>query len=88
MACEVEKQTPKPKFKTLFKQPENSKSIPENQIITNIGTKPNNFADLLGLNSFGSDGRLIQRLQPISKKEIQAIMIICPLSNVCSDIKC
>jgi len=61
----VEKQTPKPKFKTLFKQSENLKSLPENQIITIIGTKLNNFADLLGLNSFGSDGRLIQRLQPI-----------------------
>jgi len=84
----VEKQTPKPKFKTLFKQSENLKSLPENQIITIIGTKLNNFADLLGLNSFGTDGRLIQRLQPISKKEIQAIMIICPPSNVCSDVKC
>ena len=62
----VEKQTPKPKFKTLFKQSENLRSIPENQIITNIGTKLNNFADLLGLNSYGSDERLIQRLQSIS----------------------
>ena len=78
LACEVEKQTPKPKYKTLFKQSENLKSLPDNQIITSIGTKLNNFADLLGLNSFGSDGRPIQRLQPMSKKEIQAIMIICP----------
>ena len=62
--------------------------MPENQITVNIGTKLNNFADLLGLNSFGSDGKVIQKLQPISKKEIQAIMIICPPSNVCSDIKC
>jgi hypothetical protein len=88
MACEVEKQTPQPKFKTLFKLSEILKSLPENQIITNLGTKLNNFADLLVLNPFGSDGRLIQRLQPISKTEIQAIMIICPPSNVCSDIKC
>ena len=88
LAREVEKQTPKPKLKTLFKQSENLKLMPENQITINIGTKLNNFADLLGLNSFGSDGKLIQRLQPISKKEIQAIMIICPPSNVCSDIKC
>jgi len=64
------------------------KSIPENQITTKIGTKLNDFANLLGLNSFGSDGRLIQRLQPISKKEIQAILIICPPSNSCSDNKC
>jgi len=88
LAREVQKQTPKPKFKTLFKQSENFKSMPESQIITNIGTKLNNFAGLLGLNSFGSDGRLIQRLLPISKKEIQAIMIICPPSIVCSDNKC
>ena len=62
--------------------------MPENQITVNIGTKLNNFAGLLGLNSFGSDGNVIQKLQSISKKEIQAIMIICPPSNVCSDIKC
>ena len=30
LAHEVEKQTPKPKFKTLFKQSENMKSLPEN----------------------------------------------------------
>ena len=64
------------------------KSLPENQLITSIATKLNNFANLLGLISFGSDGRPIQRLHPISKKEIQAIMIICPPSNVCSDVKC
>ena len=52
LACEVENQTLKPKFKTLFKQSENLKSLPDNQIITSIGTKLNNFADLLGLNSF------------------------------------
>jgi hypothetical protein len=49
MACEVEKQTPQPKFKTLFKLSENLKSLPENQIITNLGTKLNNFADLFPL---------------------------------------
>jgi hypothetical protein len=52
--------------------------MPENQIITSIGTKLNNFSGSLSLNSFGSDGRLTQRLQPISKKEIQGIMIISP----------
>ena len=72
----------------MFKQSENLKSIPESQITTRVGTKLNDFADLLGLNSFGSDGKLIQRLQPISKKEIEPVMIICPPSNACSDKKC
>ena len=88
LAREVESKTPKQKFKTLFKQSENFKSIPESQITTRVGTKLNDFADLLGLNSFGSDGKLIQRLQPISKKEIEPVMIICPPSNACSDKKC
>ena len=78
LAHEIEKQTPKPKLKTLFKQSENLKLMLENQITVNIGTKLNNFAELLGLNSFGSDGKVIKKLLPISKKEIRAIMIILP----------
>ena len=69
-------------------QNKNLKLIPESQITSRVGTKLNDFAELLGLNSFQSDGRLIQRLQPISKKEIQPVMIICPPSNACSDKKC
>jgi hypothetical protein len=88
LAREVQKQTTAPKFMTLFKKSENQNLIPENQVITRVGTKLNGLADILGLKSFGSDGRLIQKLQPISKKEIQPILIICPSSNTCSDKKC
>ncbi len=46
------------------------------------------MADVLGLNSFGSNGQLIQKLQPISKTEIEPILMICPLSSICSAKKC
>ena len=36
LAHEVEKQTPTPKLKTLFKQSENLRLMPENQITVNI----------------------------------------------------
>ena len=88
LAREVQKQTTRPKFKTLFKKSESLNLISNNQIITKIGTKLNDLTDLLGLNSFGNDGQLIQKLLPISKKEIQPILMICPSSNVCSDKKC
>jgi len=88
LAREVQKQTMATKFKTLFKTSETLNVIPDNQVITRVGTKLNGLADILGLKSFGSDGMLIQKLQPISKKEIQPILIICPPSNVCSDKKC
>ena len=88
LAREVQKQTTRPKFKTLFKKSESLNLIFNNQIITKIGTKLNDLTDLLGLNSFGNDGQLIQKLLPISKKEIQPILMICPSSNVCSDKKC
>jgi len=85
---EIQKKTTDKKFKTLFKKSDSLNSISENQIISTLGTKLNSLANVLGLNSFGSDGKLIQKLQPISKTEIQPILIICPLSSVCSDKKC
>ncbi|KAF8816586.1 hypothetical protein BYT27DRAFT_7076963 [Phlegmacium glaucopus] len=66
LACEVQKQTTEPKLKTLFKKSDNHRLIPNNQIITKLGTRLN----ILGPNSFGSDGKLVQKLLPISKKDI------------------
>ncbi len=88
LAREVQKQTTRPKFKTLFKKSESLNLISNNQIITKVGTKLNDLTDLLGLNSFANNGQLIQKLLPISKKEIHPILLICSSSNVCSDKKC
>lgn len=43
---------------------------------------------MLGLKPYGSNGKLIKKLQPISKKDIQPIIILCPPSFSCSDKKC
>ena len=88
LACEVQKQTTKKQFKTLFQTSEALQSIPDTQVITRVSTKLNGFINLLGLNSFGTDGKLIRKLYPVSKKEIQPILIICPPSNTCSNKKC
>ena len=88
LAREIQVQTTEAKFKTFFKTSDAFKSLPDTEVISKLGTKLNNFADMLGLNPYGSDGKLIKRLQPISKKNIQPIIILCPPSFSCSDKKC
>lgn len=57
-------------------------------MIDKLGIKLNAFANMLGLKAYGSDGKLIKKIQPISKKEIQPILILCPPYFFCSDKKC
>jgi hypothetical protein len=88
LAREIQLQTTDAKFKTFFKQSDGLKSLPDTEVITKLGTKLNNFANMLGLKAYGSDNKLIKKLRPISKTDIQPIIIICPPSFSCSDKKC
>ena len=85
---EVQKQTTKAKFQTLFHTSEPLHLIPDSQIISRLSAKINDFVEILGLNSYGSDRKLIRKLYPVSKTEIQPILIICPPSNTCSNKTC
>src|SRR6266508_6901389 len=58
----------------------------EDQSVGNA--KLNSFANLLGLNPFGSNGKLIQKLAPISNADIQPILVLCPTSYECMDNQC
>jgi hypothetical protein len=49
-----QKQTTRAKFKTLFQTSENLQLIPDNEIISRLSVKLNDFIEVLGLNSFGS----------------------------------
>ena len=53
-----------------------------------MSAKLNSFATLLGLNPFGSDGKFIQKLAPVSNNNIQPILVLCPTSYECMDIQC
>jgi hypothetical protein len=78
LAREIQIQTTNAKFKTFFKKSDVLPSLPETEVIDKLGIKLNAFANMLGLKAYGSDGKLIKKLQPISKKEIQPILILCP----------
>ena len=84
----IQRQTNERKFKTLFKK----KEIPEDLIGEDskeaISIKLNSFANLLGLNPFRPDGKLIAKLAPVSNQNIQPVLVLCPTSYECMDIKC
>ena len=88
LAHEIQRQTTETKFKTLFKKSDVLKSLPDTEVINVLGTKIIGLTDVLGLKAYGDNGKLIKKLQPISKKAIQPIRIICPPSFNCSDKKC
>ena len=88
LAREIQIQTTNAKFKTFFKKSDVLHSTPDIEVIDKLGTKLNGFANMLGLKAYGSNGKLIKKLQPISKTEIQPILILCPPSFSCSDKKC
>jgi len=70
LARAIQRQITERKLKTLFKK----KELPENLIGEEskeaMSAKLNSFANLLGLNPFGSNGKLIQKLAPISNADI------------------
>lgn len=88
LACEIQLQTTETRFKTLFKKSDVLKSLPNTEVINVLGIKLNGLADVLGLKAYVNNGKLIKKLQPISKKAIQPIQIICPPFFTCSDKKC
>ena len=88
LARAIQRQITERKLKTLFKK----KELPENLIGEEskeaMSAKLNSFANLLGLNPFGSNGKLIQKLAPISNADIQPILVLCPTSYECMDNQC
>lgn len=61
---------------------------PDTEVINVLGTKIIGLTDVLCLKAYGDNGKLIKKLQLISKKDIQPIQIICPPSFNYSHKKC
>src|SRR6266540_6248085 len=85
LTCTIQRQITERKLKTLFKKKELPENLIEEESKEAISAKLNNFANLLGLNPFGSNGKLIQKLAPISNADIQSILILYPTSYECMD---
>ncbi len=88
LARAIQRQTNKRKLKTLFKKKEISEDLMGEESKEMLSIKLNSFANLLGLNSFGPNGELIQKLAPVSNHDIQPILVLCPTSYECMDIEC
>ena len=88
LARAIQRQISERKLKTLFKKKELPEDLIGEESKEAMSAKLNSFATLLGLNPFGSDGKFIQKLAPVSNNNIQPILVLCPTSYECMDIQC
>ena len=84
----IQRKISKKKMKTLFKADEIPADIAGDESIELISSKLNDFADLLGLNPYNSDGTFKQKLYPISDSSIEPVLVLCPTSYQCMDAEC
>jgi hypothetical protein len=70
------------KARTLFKKSERS-----DDKVESLATKLDNFATLLDLTPYYQHGKFV-KLKPVSHKEIQPVLVICPDSVTCEDLQC
>ena len=56
--------------------------------VNNIGLKLDAFAKLLNLNPYDDNDQFQKRLNPVSHKSIQPILVICPNSYECETLDC
>ena len=88
LAHAIQKHTHEKRLKTLFKKKEIPIELIGIESREIISIKLDSFANMLGLNPFGSNGQLIRKLQPVSDNDIQPILVLCPKSYECMDGKC
>jgi uncharacterized Zn finger protein (UPF0148 family) len=84
----IQQKTNQKKMKSLFTKDERPSDLTGSEARELLSIKLDSFANLLGLNPFGEDGKLIQKIYPISNDEIQPILVLCPTSYVCMDGEC
>jgi hypothetical protein len=84
----IQKNTTKKKLKSLFKPDEMPEDLLGEEATELTSIKLNAFANLLGLNPYGSDGKFKQKLYPISNQSIEPLLVICPTSYCCMDNGC
>ena len=67
----------------LFKKKENSSDKTKD-----LGIKLDELAKTLNLTPYNRHGKFTGKLKPVSHKEIQPVLMICPNSINCEDLKC
>ena len=75
-------------MKSLFTKKEMPEDLMGAEATELTSNKLNAFANLLGLNPYGPDGKFLQKLYPISKDSIEPILVLCPTSYKCMDGNC
>jgi hypothetical protein len=72
----------------LFSKSENRSQMSVNETITTIGTKLDNLSKLLKLNPYDENGIFQDKLQPISERNIEPALVICPSVMECETVTC
>jgi CxC5 like cysteine cluster associated with KDZ transposases len=78
----------KGKAMDLLQTSERQSQRTDQQITHTIGLKLDAMSKLLELCPFKKNGMQIKKLKPISDKEIEPILVICPVSMECETVSC
>jgi hypothetical protein len=72
----------------LFKKSENKSGLSESRIQHEIGIKLDGFSKLLKLYPYNAKGQQQNPIKPVSEKDIEPALVICPASMECQTITC
>jgi hypothetical protein len=72
----------------LFQSTEKSSELSKDQIVVAIGTKLDKLAKLLELCPYDDHGNMVEKLMPISEKNIEPALVICPMVMECETSTC
>ena len=72
----------------LFKKSEQKPKLDANQVQNAIGIKLDSLSKLLKLYPYDSHGKYQRALKPVSEKDIEPALVICPISMQCQTMSC
>jgi hypothetical protein len=73
---------------TLFRSDEQMSKLSEDQITSSLGSKLHGLSKTLCLYPFDEQSKFVGQLKPISKRDIEPVQIICPISMECETKDC
>ena len=73
---------------SLFQRSEDSARLSQDQTVTAIGSKLDALSKLMKLDPYDEDGTYVAPLKPISEKDIEPALIICPMVMECETSTC
>ncbi len=84
----IQKKLTAKKMKSLFTKEGRPEDVMGAEATELTSIKLNDFANFLGLNPCGPNGKILQKLYPISKASIVPVLVLCPTSYKCMDASC